>query len=267
MNASRPRAQLLTDRGVLGAERPFSLTLHAASGVLARYIEQYWIVRWDLPAPHVQETLPHPSIHWVLGTAGPGLHGVPTRRFSIELSGRGCVVGAKFRPGAFYPFYGHPVSELTDRVLPIDAVFEGARALEAEIMPLDDDAARIECLEAYLRPRARPTDEAIDLTIAAARLARDERALLTVEALAERVGSSPRTLQRLFRKCVGVSPKWVLRRYRMLEIAERVRSGAHTDWAGVAAELGYFDQAHFIKDFKAQIGRTPAEYAAQWAAR
>jgi AraC-like DNA-binding protein len=82
-----------------------------------------------------------------------------------------------------------------------------------------------------------------------------------VDELAARHAMSSRSLQRLFRRYVGVSPKWVLQRYRLHEAAERIAEGRDGDWAATALELGYFDQAHFIRDFKALIGASPAQYA------
>jgi AraC-like DNA-binding protein len=81
----------------------------------------------------------------------------------------------------------------------------------------------------------------------------------TVEELCAHAGYSKRTLQRLFREYVGVSPKWVLQRIRLHEAAERMAEG-EGDWPRLALDLGYFDQAHFIKAFKAVIGLTPADY-------
>ncbi len=83
----------------------------------------------------------------------------------------------------------------------------------------------------------------------------------SLDELAAHAGYSKRTLQRLFREYVGVSPKWVLQRIRLHEAAERMAEG-EGDWPRLALELGYFDQAHFIKAFKAVIGRSPADYAA-----
>jgi transcriptional regulator GlxA family with amidase domain len=82
---------------------------------------------------------------------------------------------------------------------------------------------------------------------------------MTVEQLCSHAGYSKRTLQRLFREYVGVTPKWVLQRVRLHEAAERMADGER-DWPRLAVELGYFDQAHFIKAFKATIGRSPADY-------
>jgi len=74
---------------------------------------------------------------------------------------------------------------------------------------------------------------------------------------------SKRTLQRLFQQYVGVSPKWVIKRYRLHEAVERLAAGNEVDWTRLDLDLEYFDQAHFIKDFKAIIGKTPSEYTKQ----
>ncbi len=76
-----------------------------------------------------------------------------------------------------------------------------------------------------------------------------------------------RTLQRLFRQYVGISPKWMIKRYRLHEAAEQLAAGSVTDWPKLALDCGYFDQAHFIRDFKSIVGRSPAEYAKSVAER
>ena len=72
---------------------------------------------------------------------------------------------------------------------------------------------------------------------------------------------SERRLQRLFSAYVGIGPKWVIQRCRLIEAAERLAEGAELDSAALAQELGYFDQAHFIRDFRGIVGRPPADYA------
>ena len=88
----------------------------------------------------------------------------------------------------------------------------------------------------------------------------EDPSITRVEHLCAHAGYSKRTLQRLFREYVGVTPKWVLDRIRLHEAAERMADG-DADWASMALDLGYFDQAHFIKAFKAVVGRSPAVYA------
>src|SRR5205814_5681308 len=75
-------------------------------------------------------------------------------------------------------------------------------------------------------------------------------------------GLSVRTLQRLFADYVGVSPKWVMRRARLHDAAERADGGEPVDWAALASDLGYADQAHLTRDFTVTIGVPPARYAA-----
>jgi AraC-like DNA-binding protein len=87
--------------------------------------------------------------------------------------------------------------------------------------------------------------------------------------LAQVSGQPARRLQRLFADYVGVSPKWVMRRARLHEAALRAEAGgaASVNWAGLAADLGYADQAHLTRDFTATIGVPPTRYAAGEPAR
>src|SRR6476659_4245946 len=103
----------------------FQLTRHQPAQDLSYFVQHYWIVGWDLrgQAPHLQETLPYPTVHLVIEQAKSRIVGVVRGKFSILLHDQGGVVGVKFRPGAFYPFVKSPVSAITDRVLRIEQVF------------------------------------------------------------------------------------------------------------------------------------------------
>jgi AraC-like DNA-binding protein len=90
-----------------------------------------------------------------------------------------------------------------------------------------------------------------------------------VGQVCELVGIHQRSLQRLFRGYVGVTPSWVLKRGRLHAAAERVAEqaavGVPVVWAELAAELGYTDQAHCIHDFRRAVGESPARYAQRLA--
>jgi transcriptional regulator GlxA family with amidase domain len=86
-----------------------------------------------------------------------------------------------------------------------------------------------------------------------------------VEDLARMHNIAPRTLQRLFRRYVGVGPKWVLKRLRIHQAAERLTAANPTGWTELALDLGYYDHAHFIRDFRLVVGRSPAQYTAEAA--
>ena len=89
-----------------------------------------------------------------------------------------------------------------------------------------------------------------------------DSALQRVDQLSLASGVSVRGLQRMFADYVGVSPEWVMRRARLQEAAARADSGEPVDWAALAADLGYADQAHLTRDFTATIGVPPSRYAA-----
>ncbi len=246
----------------------FTIERRAPPADLAAFVEFHWIVRWQLRGrePFAQETLPHPNVHLVVGTHRPGVHGVGTQRFVAALEGEGFVVGVKFRPGGFFPFFKRDVIELSERELPIAEVFGTAGAsLEAEVMAAATDDARIERIEAFLRSREPAADDLMTLAAHAVEVVRADPSVARATELAARVGVSRRTLERTFRRYVGVGPKWVIRRFRVHEACERIAAGALPCWSALAAELGYFEQAHVIRDFKSQVGRTPSEYAAACA--
>lgn len=93
------------------------------------------------------------------------------------------------------------------------------------------------------------------------RLARDP-GITRAEQAAALAGLDLRTLQRRFSDGVGVSPKWVIQRYRLHEAAAQLAQPDAPELADLALQLGYFDQSHFIRDFKAVVGKTPGEYLA-----
>ena len=188
---------------------------------------------------------------------------VTGKRFLAKLRGEGYVVGAKFLPGGFFPFFRRDVIELTERELTISEVFGDAGAsLEMSALRSRDHEERIVLIEHFLRSRDPVADDFANLAARAVEIVRTDPSIARVSDLAGRIGVSRRALDRLFRRHVGVAPKWVIRRYRIHEACERIAAGNAAVWPALAQELGYFDQSHFIRDFKSQVGKTPAAYAA-----
>ena len=81
-----------------------------------------------------------------------------------------------------------------------------------------------------------------------------------MEQIVDAFDVSTRKLQRLFNEYVGISPKWMIQRYRLQEAAQRLASATAVEWPAIALDLGYSDQAHYIREFKKLIGKSPAEY-------
>ena len=253
-------------RGVLG-HTPGPGAFHhvrlSPPALLRDFVEHFWSVRWDLRghAPQPRETLPHPNVHLVFERGLTRIFGVHTARFTRVLAGAGCVFGVKFRPGGFYPFLGKPVSTIADNSLAVQDVFgHAADTLEDDVLACADETSMIEVAARFLTTHLPPADATIDRVARIVAGIADDRSVTLVEQLVERHGLNKRALQRLFNEYVGVGPKWVINRYRLHEAIERLVDGKPVDWAALALDLGYFDQAHFIGDFRRLVGQTPVKY-------
>jgi transcriptional regulator GlxA family with amidase domain len=135
-----------------------------------------------------------------------------------------------------------------------------SRTLLTAVHAHEDDDARADELDAALLPRAPdPPDAYVDLLGLIGAMIED-RALVRVDQVAALGGMSVRSVQRLFATFVGVSPKAVLARYRLQDAAALIDAGAVDDLADLAATLGWFDQAHFSRDFRAVVGVPPSAY-------
>ncbi|WP_426511447.1 helix-turn-helix domain-containing protein [Dactylosporangium sp. McL0621] len=235
---------------------------------LSCLVARYWWARWDLRGQpdYAQLIVPYPNVQLTFSTDGPAMvRGVCRGRVRRVLSGRAAVVGVAFRPGVFRRFLGGPVESLTDRSLAADAVFPHVPALVlAALDAVDPAEAVVAALDGFLaahRPEPDPVGDEVALWV-------DEIAgspeLRRVDQLTARFGVSERHLQRLFAEHVGVSPKWVLRRFRLHEVTERMAARAPIDWAALAADLGFADQAHLTRDFTGMFGEPPTAYAARY---
>jgi AraC-like DNA-binding protein len=238
---------------------------------LRPFVERYWSVRWDLTGqpPFRSEVLSHPSVnvsvesgtdpHFGVVVPAVLLHGVVTRRFSVDLTGTGRVNAVKFRPGGFTALTG--ALPARNSVAPLGAELGiPAERLLLDVLEPEDDDDRAAVLDATLAPLAtEPPDAYLDLLGLVGAMIED-RELVRVDQVAALGGVSVRSLQRLFAGYVGVSPKAVLARYRLQDAAAAIDAGEVHDLAGLATSLGWFDQAHFSRDFRAVVGVTPSAY-------
>ncbi|MFG3716221.1 DUF6597 domain-containing transcriptional factor [Streptomyces massasporeus] len=247
---------------------------HEPAEPLRRYIEWYWLIDWDLPAPYASHIVPHPCVNLTFQwdesgeTQGPPyaeVTGVALGLYTRKLTGRGRVCGAKFRPGGFRPYTPEvPVSRWTGRALPAREVFPQITGDTARtVVTAAGDRAKVAALDALLLSLPHTPDPQADLAVDLVRHIRADRTVRRVGDFARAEGLSVRALQRLFATCVGVSPKWVILRYRIHEALEQAGTRDDIDWAGLAADLGYADQAHLVRDFTATVGVPPTAYAAE----
>jgi AraC-like DNA-binding protein len=248
-------------------DRSFRLESVAPSRELEHVVDRHWIVRWDLRGsdPFQQEVLPQPSVNLVVEPHGAWVWGVPTKRDIRMLRDKGWAVGTKFKPGAFTAVTGIEAISITDGRASVRAALGEGLAIPP---PDADDAALRRVLartEALLASRAGIEDPYATLVANVIQTMRDVGPDVRVEQLAALHHVAPRTLQRLFRRYVGVGPKWTLKRLRIHQATEQLTGINPKEWTELALSLGYYDHAHFIRDFRLVVGRSPSEYAAEAA--
>lgn len=183
----------------------------------------------------------------------------PTDRAAVFAStGRAMMLGAGLTPLGWATLFDADACALANQVRPLcDCNVTDSDALYADLMAAPDDAGIAAVLDAWFTTRAaarRPADPRVGTV---------HRELLAphsgVASLAAAVGVSERTLHRICDRAFGFTPKQLLRQKRFLRTLERVRGVLDQPLSGLIDD-GYFDQAHFNRDFRQFMGMTPTEY-------
>ena len=239
------------------------LATYPVDAALAPFVDYCWVVEWDMRdrAPETQRVLPYPNAHLVFEAGRTAIHGVVRGAFDRSLEGVGKVLGVRFAPGGLRPFIAQPLSSFTDGTIAADALL-GRPAAEAEALVLrqSDDSAMVAQAQSLLLAVLPQIDEAALLAGRLAAAAAAPNGPVSVAQLCATMEISERRLQRLFADYIGVTPKWVIQRYRLQEAIWRLAQPDSPDLASLAQELGFFDQAHFSRQFVALVGSTPLAY-------
>jgi AraC-like DNA-binding protein len=245
--------------------RPFVECFWTRDSVVARDLSS----RSNLP---VHRVLPDGCIDVVLGFSGRADEpesamavGAMTRALVI---GPGespeCFVGVRFRPGKAAAFLTVPAIELTDLRVPLDDLWVDAEEVRDALAVSSDAVERVRALERVLAARVSPNVVAAqhDLDEAIRRIV-DAGGSLGITRLAPALGVTRQHLARRFAQLVGVSPKMfarVVRLGRVIERARAVPAGEAVNWSALALELGYYDQAHMVDEFRELTGTTPTAW-------
>jgi AraC-like DNA-binding protein len=248
---------------------------------LDRFIDDVYCLT-GVPRHRLMNVPPMPSAHLFVNLGGPvrlwdsdpsvppatfvdgWFMGVWTRRFLFEYPARVRLVGVHFKPWGISPFADVPATELRNRCVPVDAVWQ--RSLDRIRNRIGDLASAgdtLRVVEAELRSRlAEAPSRGLDLVqYTAGRLA-TAHGVVPVGALTDAAGVSGNHLAAQFKSHVGVTPKRVARIYRFARLILSVDALGPVDWSELACTAGYFDQAHLSKEFKDFTGHTPSEYLA-----
>lgn len=247
---------------------------YAPAQTLADVVECFWAGQWDLrdQAPHHNEMLSDPSMHFVIenGPSGPTSRwvGVWSKRWKRTMKDWGQVWGVKLKVGAVQAFLPEPAHHYCNEQHPLEPGDDWyCPRLIKQVVRSEDHGEGFGLIEAWLVEHRRPASEQMEVAMVAMRFLDQNPQIVSMDGWAEQLRVSPRTLQRLFRAHVGVTPKWVLRRKRLQEAALRIEvsRGEVTELSltALAQDLGYTDHPHFCRDFKRAVGKTPSEFLRQ----
>ncbi len=246
---------------------------------LAHYIEYFWYYE-GLTSPHAREKLlPDAAMELVIDLTDvpKKLHdNTHPRRFTTFrnswISGMqqgflvignepdSSMMGVHFRTGGAFPFFGFPMAELASQVVELERVWN-ADALELRERLLEQPAVdgKFRVLGAFLLARARrrlEPDGAVNFALRQIAAGPE----LAVRKLAQDLGLSQKTLISRFNTRVGLAPKRMGRVYRFQRVLQEVKRKECVDWADLAVNCGYYDQAHFNHDFREFSGLSPTQY-------
>jgi AraC-like DNA-binding protein len=173
-----------------------------------------------------------------------------------------CFLGVRFKPGKAIGFLGVSAGELTDQSIPLSQLWSHiADRFEGDLTDQPTVAAKLALMDALLLDRLKVNNDDDLYVEALVDLIQRRQGAVSIQTLSEFAGISRQHIARKFDRYLGISPKLFSRIVRFQDLIKKIRLSPSVDWATTALDLGYYDQAHMISDFKEFSGQTPASFA------
>jgi AraC-like DNA-binding protein len=230
---------------------------HSVERVLPEGVVEIIIDLTDEPKwMHDNETLKHSkSYRWAW------VSGMRSRFISIGVAGRSAMFIIRFKSGKAYPFLQMPVSEIDNQVVDSDAVFDSAFAsYRTQLIEAPTPRRKFQVAENFILQRIRNHFEIHPAVSYVVNEVMRNPSTATIGCIIQQTGYTHKHLLSLFNKYVGLSPKQFVRLTRFQHAVLHIERSKQIDWMQVANDCGYYDQSHFIKDFKEFSGFSPSEY-------
>ena len=188
--------------------------------------------------------------------------GQVTRPLVLRSPGNAGVLGVRFRPAGARAFLGMPMRHATDQRIAVAALFAGVgRALGDEVAACEGDAQRVALAEAFVLARIAANAHADDAIVARAVAALEASAgAIPLEELVSAAGIGRRQLERRFGDAVGIGPALLASILRFRSVFDVIEHDGSRPWTDAALAAGYYDQSHFIREFRRFVGCTPSEF-------
>jgi len=201
--------------------------------------------------------------HQCINTAGTILAGVQSRHQIIDTSEQEYVAGVAFRAGGTTAFVRVPAYKTRDADIPLESLWGRQRTndLREQLLERSDPDVQLDAIEAALEEMLQPAG--LHPAVGSALTTFHRSPLVAnIGAVTDAIGMSAKRFIERFKAQVGVSPKRYCRIRRFQQAVARAHRGRPVDWAQVALDCGYYDQSHFIHEFRAFSGLTPTAYQA-----
>jgi AraC-like DNA-binding protein len=233
---------------------------------LTDYVEGFWS-HGHYAQPHGRErVMPTGTMNLVFRCDGSGgasvlLSGAHSTHFLLDTSRPFSAIAASFKPGGGFPFFGLPADELENLILPLETVLGvEAHDLRDRLLEAPTTLARFQALERFLLARLDEHTGRSAAVLYALRAFHGAGRVPPVASVSAQIGWTATRFIATFRNEVGLAPKAYCRVARFRNVLASLASREDIDWTDVALSSGYFDQAHFIHDFKEFSGVTPSAY-------
>lgn len=248
---------------------------------LSALVESIWDCRQAMPAHRLERLLPSARPQLIVNlaedetrvydddlrcsrNAGAALDAPSHRSVIIDTAEQTAVVGVVFRTGAAAAFFRERMDRLANRHVDLDAITGDAGTLRQRLLEAVDAPSRLRLVERWLAARAAQVDARMHPAVAhALRILDAAPEARRIPAIAAECRVSPRRFGELFREQVGMSPKRYARLQRFRHVVAQAHRRERVEWAWVAADCGFHDQAHLVHEFRAFSGMTPTAYLAR----
>jgi len=237
---------------------------HQPTPALAPYVRNYWTGRSNqcLGTPIEQRVVPDGCIDIVVCRTDPTasfstrIVGTMTRPLVDTLQGTVDFLGIRFSPGGFSHFFDQPAADFTDQLIPLEKL-SGTSVLSRTIAQTPHMTEVLLHLETFLQQKR--LNDPCDVHLAEVFSGIETSAWMsTLAQFAQQAHCSERQLRRKFYDHIGVSPKMFCRIARFKQALKALRQSARKPLLDIALDAGYYDQAHFIHDFRRFYGNTPS---------
>ncbi|TMI68981.1 MAG: helix-turn-helix transcriptional regulator [Bacteroidetes bacterium] len=189
------------------------------------------------------------------------IFGQLTRYIEIEPTGISGIVAARFLPEGLIPFLNVPVSTLGNKSVDLVDIFgKKGKKLEQEIMQAENNIQRVKLLESFLLLWLTDPKTIDNITRACVETIFKSNGQLNVKKVAGKIKINRRSIERRFVSTIGLSPKQLSRLVRLQATLKMLEQKKFRNLTSLAYENGYYDQAHFIREFKEFTGVSPKSF-------